>query len=209
MIVVVSSCVYFREGFKSLISEFIHQINDFKEIIYVNNVKEITPSHFASAKAIIVDYGQPDISCLISFFESRNTPHNTYSIFITRDSCFENALENVLINTIADFTIDSKMSITMLRLSLAHLSRVMDKTTYCKDRNLRLIEHTHSLKKIETILLPYIISGKKNKEISRYIDMSDKIISHHRRNIYKKFDVDSISGLYHAFENPGIKSIKE
>lgn len=209
MIIVVSPCSYFIEGFKSLIEKFISEPKEFKDVIYTDDIRSIKKSYFLSAKAIIVDYGQSDLSCLISFIERKNIAPCAYLIFITRDSCFTNAIENVLINTVADCTIDTKISTNMLRSSLSHLSAIVHRTTNCKERNLQIIEQTHSLTKMEAILLPYIVSGKKNKEISRYINISDKLISHYRRNIYKKFAVDSIGGLYHAFENPEDKRHKE
>lgn len=202
MIIVVSPCFFFKEGFKSLIEELNNETQELKDIFYTDDVRKISKSQFASATTLVVDYEQPNINCLISLFERKNLFPNTYLILITRECCFENALENVLINTVADYTIDSNVAKNILTTCLKHLSKIVNRTTNCKERNLRLIELTHSLTKMETMLLPYIVSGKKNKEISRYVNVSDKLISHHRRNIYKKFAVDSIGGLYQAFDKP-------
>lgn len=62
------------------------------------------------------------------------------------------------------------------------------------------LEKQQPLTKMETMLLPYIVSGKKNKEITRYLDVTGKTVSHHRRNIYRKFAVTSLTGLYKKFD---------
>ena len=48
----------------------------------------------------------------------------------------------------------------------------------------------------EIDIFPYIISGKRNKEISRNINISQKTVSQHRRHIYAKLSVNTLAGLF-------------
>ena len=73
--------------------------------------------------------------------------------------------------------------------------------TIFKNRRWYQLEKQQSLTKMETMLLPYIVSGKKNKEISRFVNVTGKTVSHHRRNIYKKYAVTNLTGLYKKLDH--------
>lgn len=114
--------------------------------------------------------------------------------------CYESTIENILINTIADYTIDCKSAVTKLRACLVHLAQEDQPVTIFKNARWHHLEKEQRLTRMETMLLPYIVSGKKNKEITRYLDVTGKTVSHHRRNIYRKFAVTNLTGLYKKFD---------
>ena len=171
----------------------------FKKVLYVEDVKKITRDDFLLAKALIVDYGQPDINLLNSLLEMKNIHESSYFIFITRAVCYESTIENILINSIADCTIDCKNSVRKLRACLEHFALEEQQLTIYKNIRWYHLEQEQHLTRMETMLLPYIVLGKKNKEITRYLDVTWKTVSHHRRNIYRKFAVTNLAGLYKKF----------
>ncbi|ELW1649057.1 response regulator transcription factor [Enterobacter oligotrophicus] len=201
MIIVLTSCRYFRQGFNVLIEEFLSETPAFKNVLYVDDLKKVSKEHLLKAKAIVVDYGQSDTNALNALMEIKNKYEHSYIIFITRDACFESTIENILINTIADFTVDCKSCVRKLSACLAHFAEAEQQVTIIKNTRWYHLEKEKDLTKMESILLPYIVSGKKNKEISRYLNLTGKTVSHHRRNIYRKFSVTNLIGLYKKFDH--------
>ncbi len=173
----------------------------FKKVLYVDDIKKVKRDELSSAKAIVVDYGQSDIKVLNGLLEIKNRYENSYFILITRDACYESTIENILINTIADCTIDCKSAVRKLSACLAHFALEHQQVTIFKNIRWHHLEKEQRLTRMETMLLPYIVSGKKNKEITRYLDVSGKTVSHHRRNIYRKFAVTNLTGLYKKFDH--------
>ncbi|EAO0855811.1 helix-turn-helix transcriptional regulator [Salmonella enterica] len=200
MIIVVTSCRYFRQGFVMLVENLKIESPSFKKVLYVDDIKDVKKVEFSRAKAIVVDYGQSDIKVLNSLLEIKNRYENSYFILITRDACYESTIENILINTIADHTIDCKNAVRKLCACLAHLAQEEQPVTIIKNARWHQLEKQQHLTRMETMLLPYIVSGKKNKEITRYVNVSGKTVSHHRRNIYRKFSVTNLTGLYKKFD---------
>lgn len=201
MIIVLTSCGYFIKGFEMLVEMHLSEAPAFRNVLYVDDIKKVSKDKIEGAKAIVVDYGQSDTKSLNALLEIKNRYVQSYLIFITRDSCFESTIENILINTVADLTIDCKSSVRKLSACLAHFAQAEQQITIFKNRRWYQLEKQQSLTKMETMLLPYIVSGKKNKEISRFVNVTGKTVSHHRRNIYKKYAVTNLTGLYKKLDH--------
>lgn len=199
MIAVITSCSYFREGFHELTRQILAECKSFSQVTYTNNINTFTKKILGQTKAIVVDYGQSDIQQLIDLLIVKNKYPDSYFIFITRESCFENTIENILINTVSDYSIDCVSVMRKLKACLKDFADGNQHIIVTKNRRLYHIEKEKNLTKRESDLLPYIISGRNNKEISRYLDVSGKTVSHHRRNIYQKFAVNNLTGLYNVF----------
>ncbi len=201
MVVVLSSCEYFRIGFCMLAEDIVKEHHSFSEVVFVKETRGIDKKIVAKSKAIVVDYCQPDIQTLINLMEIKLKNPSSYFIFITKDTCFDNTIDNILINTVSDFTIDYIYAIKKLTHCLIYLHSGKQRFTMTKNMRWYSTEKEKNLTRQESMVLPFIISGKKNKEISRYLDLSGKTISHYRRNIYLKFRVTNLAGLYHVFES--------
>ena len=200
MIIVISSCRYFQQGFDMLLKTLSFDDPFFKRVMYVDDIKKVTRDNLSHAKSMVVDYGQSDIKALCVLLDIKTQFPENYFILITRDACFDSTIENILINTVADMTIDCKSAVKKLTACLTHFAGADQQITIFKNMHWYTLEREKSLTKMETRLLPYIVSGKKNKEISRYVNLTGKTVSHHRRNIYKKFAVNNLMGLYKMFD---------
>lgn len=183
-----------------LVENLTAEASSFKKILYIDDVRKVKKVDLACAKAIVVDYGEPDVDVLDSLLEIKNRYKNSYFILITRDACYHRIVDNILINTIADCTIDCKSSVRKLSACLTHFTLEDQQVTIYKNIRWYKLEKEQSLTRMEMMLLPYIVSGKKNKEITRYLDVTGKTVSHHRRNIYRKFAVTNLTGLYKKFD---------
>ncbi|RAU36121.1 helix-turn-helix transcriptional regulator [Enterobacter sp. RIT418] len=201
MVIVISSCRYFRQGFDLLLKTLNPEASIFTDVTYVDDIKKAHRDNLARAKAIVVDYGQSDIKALNTLLEVKGKYPNAMVIFITREACFDSTIENILINTAADLTIDCKSSVNKVTQCLSRFTIADQRITIFKNMRWCNIEREKSLTKMESLLLPYIVSGKKNKEISRCVNVTGKTVSHHRRNIYKKFAVNNLTGLYKKFDH--------
>ncbi|MEL4012900.1 helix-turn-helix domain-containing protein [Dryocola clanedunensis] len=184
-----------------LVDNLMIEKPSFRKVVYVEDLKKISREDFSHAKALVVDYGQSDIKVLNALLEIKNRYENSYFILITRDACYESTIENILINTIADCTIDCKNAVRKLSACLVHFTLEDQQVTIFKNIRWHHLEKEQHLTRMEAILLPYIVSGKKNKEITRYLDLTGKTVSHHRRNIYRKFSVTNLTGLYKKFDH--------
>lgn len=183
-----------------LTEELMSDSPSFQRVLYLDDINDATKNDLLRTKAIVVDYGQSDIKVLNTLLEIKNRYQHSYFIFITREACYESTIENILINTIADYTLDCKGVVHNLRACLAHFAGDDHPVTIFKNPRWHQIEKQQPLTRMESMLLPYIVSGKKNKEITRYLDVTGKTVSHHRRNIYRKFAVTSLTGLYKKFD---------
>ncbi len=201
MIVVLTSCRYFKQGFNILVEQVKKEHLSFSQVIFSCDISSLSEKVLSQAKAVVVDYGQPDIQQLVSLLDYKNKYPASYIVLITREACFENIIDNILINAVSDFTIDCVTSIRKLTSCLENFARGTQPIVITKNMRWYHIEKEKNLTKKETSLLPYIISGKNNKEISRYVSLSGKTISHHRRSIYHKFHVNNLTGLFNAFEH--------
>lgn len=103
-----------------LVDNLMIEKPSFRKVVYVEDLKKISREDFSHAKALVVDYGQSDIKVLNALLEIKNRYENSYFILITRDACYESTIENILINTIADCTIDCKNAVRKLSACLVH-----------------------------------------------------------------------------------------
>lgn len=200
MIVVITTCEYFKKGFSVVIEEIRKESRSFSEVVYVNGVNEFIKTHVGQIKAIIVDYGQSDSMLLAALFDFKAQHPDSFIVFITREVCYESTIDNIIINSISDFSIDCQTAVKKIQLFLQHFRQGNQNVIITKNRNLYYLEKAAHLSEKEVSLLPYIIFGKKNKEISRQLNVSEKTVCHHRRNIYRKFAVENLAGLYHKME---------
>ncbi|MDX6040966.1 helix-turn-helix domain-containing protein [Scandinavium lactucae] len=184
-----------------LLENLTTEATPFKKVIYSDDIKRISRADLSRSKAIVVDYGQTNIKVLNELLEIKKNHENSYFILITRDACYESTIENILINTIASYTIDCKSSVRKLSACLMHFALEDQQVTIFKNIRWHHIEQQQRLTRMEAMLLPYIVSGKKNKEITRYLDITGKTVSHHRRNIYRKFSVTNLTGLYKKLDH--------
>ncbi|WP_342005645.1 LuxR C-terminal-related transcriptional regulator [Citrobacter sedlakii] len=200
MIVVITSCGYFKKGFGYIIEEIRREHHSFSEVRYVNHIREIHKKSIAKIKAIIVDYGDSNTQLLSELFDFKSHYPESYIVLITRERCYESTIDNIIINSISEFSIDCKAVIKKISSFLENFKEGNQKIVITKNMKLYHLEKEAQLSQKEVSLLPYIMFGKKNKEISRQFNLSEKTVCHHRRNVYKKFAVENLAGLYHKIE---------
>ncbi|EOZ7274950.1 helix-turn-helix transcriptional regulator [Salmonella enterica] len=98
-------------------------------------------------------------------------------------------------------SVDCKDALKKISGFLANYGEAKHNRVITKNSNLYCLEKQVNLSKKEVNVLPFIMTGKKNKEISRHLDLSEKTICHYRRSIYKKFQVNNLAGLYYKIED--------
>ncbi len=157
MIIVLTSCRYFQQGFAVLVEQLMTEAPSFQRVLYLDDIKKATKEELVRTKAIVVDYGESDIKVLNTLLDIKNRYEQRYFIFITRDVCYESTIENILINTIADYTIDCKSAVTKLRACLVHLAQEDQPVTIFKNARWHHLEKEQRLTRMETMLLPYIV----------------------------------------------------
>ncbi|EBB6988221.1 helix-turn-helix transcriptional regulator [Salmonella enterica] len=200
MIIVLTSCSYFRNGFRILANEWVKKEHiPSNQFIFASHIQSVDSRTLRDAKAVVVDYTQQDIPHLIALLELKQCGFQNEITLITREERFENTMENILINTLSNFTIDCASAIRKLTDFLRNIEFGKLPVVITKGMRWHRIEQEINLTRKESELLPYIICGKNNKEISRFLDLSGKAISHHRRNIYDKFSVNNLTELYNSF----------
>jgi DNA-binding NarL/FixJ family response regulator len=199
MIIVVTNCGLFKNGFESFRESYICDCTSFSRVEYVTQLDKAAYQNYSQVKAIIVDYEQQDISLLIALMEIKSLDSEMTLILMTREARFSNTIENILINTVADYALNCTDSLRKLELILRELHGCTQHKTIVKNTDWYRIEKASNLTRKEEVVLPYIVSGKNNKEISRYLNLSQKTISCHRRSIYEKFKVNNLIGLYNTF----------
>ncbi|HAE2266117.1 TPA_asm: helix-turn-helix transcriptional regulator [Salmonella enterica subsp. salamae serovar 60:g,m,t:z6] len=201
MIVVITTCEYFKKGFGYIVDDIRREYCSFTEVVYAKHIGCVNKQTLQRAKAIIVDYGQADIHLLSSLFEFKTRHPDSYIILITRDTCYESTIDNILINALSDFSVDCKDALKKISGFLGNYGEAKHNRVITKNSNLYCLEKQVNLSKKEVNVLPFIMTGKKNKEISRQLDLSEKTICHYRRSIYKKFQVNNLAGLYYKIED--------
>ncbi|CFQ41354.1 helix-turn-helix transcriptional regulator [Yersinia aleksiciae] len=86
----------------------------------------------------------------------------------------------------------------------AQLESVLYPIMYHCDENLRVRAHTETTDRLkfaaltprENQICQYLLSGLTNADIARLLDISPKTTSAHRVNIYNKYQVNDLIGLY-------------
>ena len=200
MIIVVSSNRFFYDGISVLSEQALKRADNFSRVVYSSNISHIEECVLSAAKAIIVDYSFPDFQSLVRLIEVKYKNTDCDVILIARQERFLNTAENILINTVSDLVIDVVADVKKLKLYLEYINAEKHSKIIIKNMAWSEIEKKINLTKKEDMILPYIISGKNNKEISRFIDISDKVVSQHRRSIYRKFNAHNLTEFYNAFQ---------
>ncbi|HFZ8994844.1 TPA: LuxR C-terminal-related transcriptional regulator [Citrobacter freundii] len=200
MIIVSTSCRYFEIGFEVLVEKINKSPHSFSKIVFCKNISSLSEKILGQAKAVIVDYSEPKFKNLVSLLEYKSKFPSGFVILIARETSFEHVIYNILINSVSNFTISCVDVVRKLTAFLENFSPGTQSIVITKNMHWYHIEKEKKLTKKEILLLPYIISGKNNKEISRYVTIGSKTISHHRRSIYHKFQVNNLTGLFNVFE---------
>ncbi len=58
-----------------------------------------------------------------------------------------------------------------------------------------IISNNKKLSKRELLILQYVAKGKSTKEIAQILNITNQTVSTHRKNISKKLEIKSVSGL--------------
>lgn len=201
MIIVFTKCGFFKNGFKDFREKYICDCTSFSHVLYADEIKTLRERKAGGVKAMIIDYEQADIALLIALVEVKTRSPALNIILITREARFANTIENILINSVADYTLSGNDTLRKLELILRDLHCCHQHRVIVKNSVWYNVEKNTNLTKKESVVLPYIISGKNNKEISRYLNLSQKTVSYHRRSIYGKFKVNNLIGLFNTFNH--------
>jgi len=84
MIMVLTSCRYFQQGFAVLVEQLMTEAPSFQRVLYLDDIKKATKEDLTRTKAIVVDYGESDIKVLNTLLDIKNRYEQRYFIFITR-----------------------------------------------------------------------------------------------------------------------------
>lgn len=196
MIVCVSNNRYFHYGIYHLVAE------DFPEKeVYSSDVNNVTNHSLdeligIGAATVIIDYSYLDRTLIFSLIALKRDNADLNVIIISDSRVSLNAVENILINTAADMLIEKKSSIDKIQhfLYLKRSGQIIAHSVM--NIHWAAIKKKAKLTPREIDIFPYIVSGKRNKEISRNINIGQKTVSIHRRHIYAKLKVTSLAGLF-------------
>lgn len=133
MIIVVTSCGLFKNGFESFRESYICDCTSFSRVEYVNQINKASYQKYAQTKAIIVDYEQQDISLLIALLEIKYLDPEPTIILVTREARFSNTIENILINSVSDYALNCTDSLRKLELVLRELHSCTQHKTIIKN----------------------------------------------------------------------------
>ena len=65
MIIVLTSCRYFQQGFAVLVEQLMTEAPSFQRVLYLDDIKKATKEDLVRTKAIVVDYGESDIKVFL------------------------------------------------------------------------------------------------------------------------------------------------
>ena len=201
MIFVFTKCDLFKNGFKTFREKYISDCASFSQVLYLNDLDPLREYKKSQVKALVVDYEQADIDLLIGLVDIKNQRSHLPVILVTREARFDNTIENILINTVSDYTLDCTDPVRKLAFILRDLHGCTQHRITVKNSAWFEAEKATNLTRRESMILPYIVCGKNNKEISRYLNLSQKTISHYRRSIYDKFNVSNLTGLFNIISH--------
>lgn len=196
MIICVSDNAWFRLGISELVQRYAK--ND-EELFFLTfeKVKD-TPRDMAldMPVTVIVDYTVADPASLLTLLQLKRQKACLTLLAVTSSERIQEITENILLDSVADCLIDSYEAREKMIdfLTKGSIGQVVSKSI--TSRTWAMIKKNACLTHREIDLIPYIISGKGNKEISRQVEISQKMVSIHRRNIYSKLQVGNLTGLY-------------
>lgn len=154
---------------------------------------------------LVVDYVSADYSFLLLLLKLKRLNRYNNVLVVTKNERIVDITENILLDSAADCLIDSFESRQKLNDFLAKGSAGQIVSKSITNKTWAMIKKNEYLTHREIDMFPFIIAGKGNKEISREVDLSEKMVSIHRRNIYSKLHVGNLTGLYHYF-TAGLKT---
>ena len=196
MIVCVSCNQYFYYGICQMIAEHFPKKEVYSSDAYSFSRHLLDELISLNTVTAIVDYSYPDRSLIFSLMELKRRSVDMNVIFVADIQTNQDAVENILIDTVTDTLIDKKVSLEKIChcLHVANSGQII--THSVMNMHWAAIKKNARLTHREIDIFPYIISGSRNKEISRNINISQKTVSIHRRHIYAKLRVTSLAGLY-------------
>lgn len=196
MIVCVSDNSWFRIGLKEIIQTSSKEKRELCFLSFKKANGMLSDIAMTSPVMIIVDYSfaSHDLLFLLLRLKRKNTLNNI--LIITANERIVDVTENILLDSVADVLIDNSESREKIGRFIIkdNAGQIISKSV--TNKTWAMIKKKSSLTHRELDLMPFIITGKGNKEISRQVDISEKMVSIHRRNIYNKLHVDSLTGLY-------------
>lgn len=164
MIIVITTCEYFKKGFGYIVDDIRREYCSFTEVVYAKHIGCVNKQTLQRVKAIIVDYGHADIHLLSSLFEFKTHHPDSYIILITRDTCYESTIDNILINALSDFSVDCKDALKKISGFLGNYGEAKHNRVITKNSNLYCLEKQVNLSKKEVNVLPFIMTGKRTKK---------------------------------------------
>lgn len=109
--------------------------------------------------------------------------------------------DNIVYTSVPSSTPFKQRKVSFLENKIKNIDcdkTLQEKHNLLNQRNDR-IAGIPTLSQRENLILKLILKGRRNGEISRSLDISEKTVSTHRRNIYKKINVHNLSELYQLF----------
>ena len=86
MIMVLTSCRYFQQGFAVLVEQLVTEAPSFQRVLYLDDIKKATKEELVRTKAIVVDYGESDIKVLNALLDIKNRYKNVI-LFLLPGMC--------------------------------------------------------------------------------------------------------------------------
>lgn len=196
MIICVSDNAWFKIGLKEIVKTCLKDKREFCFLSFNKVHRTLRDMKVDSAVTIIIDYSQPDHSLLFLLLKLKRQNFFDNILIITTHERIVEVTENILLDSVADILIDNNESREKISSYMVkdNAGQIISKSV--TNKTWAMIKKNSNLTHREIYLMPFFISGKGNKEISRQVDISEKMVSIHRRNIYTKLHVDSLTGLY-------------
>ncbi|MDR2265070.1 MAG: LuxR C-terminal-related transcriptional regulator [Enterobacter asburiae] len=199
MIICVSDNIWFQSGLSELVQHCASHRGAFYSLSYQKAKSALAEMTWDKSATIVVDYTSPDHSLLFSLLKIKRQSANNSILVVTKNEQLADVAENIVLDSVADCLIDTRESCEKLNdfMTKGLEGQVVSKSV--TNKIWARIKKNACLTHREIDMIPFIIAGKGNKEISRQVDISEKMVSIHRRNIYNKLHVGNLTGLYHYF----------
>lgn len=201
MMVCISDDLYFHYGVNTLATRLNVSDGIISNLTFSQAMSSLTGEWCNHSAIIIIDYTFSHVPFLFSLLEEKKKHACDNIIVIAETGLIRDTVEDLLLEGIADCIIERGESLETLRDYLHRLQSGQRVSCSVINRTWATIKKHGRLTHREVDLLPYIISGKRNKEISRTINISEKTVSIHRRSIYSKLNVSTLAGLYQVFND--------
>ncbi|WP_370973789.1 LuxR C-terminal-related transcriptional regulator [Enterobacter wuhouensis] len=196
MIICVSDNAWFRIGLKEIVQTCPKEKRELSFLSFKKAYSILSDFATDSPVTIIIDYYIADHGLLLLLLKLKRKNAFDNILIITTHERIVDITENILLDSVADILIDNSESREKIDRFMIkdNAGQIISKSI--TNRTWAMIKKNSNLTHREIDLMPFFITGKGNKEISRQVDISEKMVSIHRRNIYTKLHVDSLTGLY-------------